>query len=148
IEVNDDFAHLADSSHAVRDEDHPRLLQALGENLPALLLEACIADRHHLVNQIVVEVKGHAEPERKPRTHARRISRYRLIEIVADLRKLLHEMHLLLNTGPANTLNPADELHVVASGQVLLQAAGETDGPGEPRVRRDLAPGLTLPRAD
>src|SRR5690606_3100768 len=57
-------------------------------------------------------------------------------------------MHLLLNTGPANTLNPADELHVVASGQVLLQAAGETDGPGEPRGRRDLAPVRKIHGAD
>src|SRR5690606_32173625 len=65
VQMDDDLAHSPDSLHAVRHEDHLRLLQTLAEDLAALLLEARVPDRHHFVDQVVVEVECHAEAERE-----------------------------------------------------------------------------------
>src|SRR5690606_40224727 len=125
-----------DAAHVVRDQDDLRVLQPLLEDVRALLLEPRVADRHHLVDQVVVEVEGHAEPEREARAHSGGIARDRLIEIIAELGEIPHEADLIRDAGLAHAMDAADELHVVASREALLQASGKTDGPRDRKSTR------------
>src|SRR5690606_1533941 len=125
--------------HVVGDDDHLRRLQSLPKDLAAFCLEIGVADGHHLVDQIVIKIERHAHTEAEPRAHARRGGVDGLVEVTADLRELFDVADLLPHPRLAYALNPTDELDVVAPAQVLLQAAGQPDGPREPRLRDDFA---------
>jgi hypothetical protein len=74
VEQDRPVAVGVDRPHVVSDEDH-RLAAAphFMEDVGALLLEGCIADREHLVDQqdVGIGLDHHREPE--PHQHPRRV---------------------------------------------------------------------------
>src|SRR3546814_1419041 len=70
---------------------------AVGQNLldagHRLGLELRIADRQRLVNDQHVGLDVHLHRERQPQHHARAVSAYRLVDVIADLGKARSEEH-------------------------------------------------------
>ena len=64
--VNENYciAKVAYEFHIVRDQYQFGVLKPLPEHQPTFLLEPRIAYGHHFVDQVVVEVEGHARAER------------------------------------------------------------------------------------
>ena len=57
----------------------------------ALRRESPITDRHRLVDEVKVEIHGHADSETEPRAHARRIGPHWFIEVTAELGEVFSE---------------------------------------------------------
>ena len=85
------LAVILDIVRIVRDQDQ-RAVRALLEELDAaLLVEAAVADRDHLVDQEAVELDHHREREGQARPHPARVRLQGLAQVPAQLRELLDE---------------------------------------------------------
>ena len=126
-------AEPLDRAHVVRDEDD-RLAGGLQpvELIEALLLERGVADGEHLVDQQHVGVDLHGDGERQPDAHARRV----VLELEVEELLQLGERDDLVESPPRLAARQAEhhrvDHHVVARGQVRVEADAELDEGREP----------------
>ena len=106
--------------------------------LERLVAEGGVADRGDLVDQVPVEGDAHRHAEGEPRLHAGGIGAQRHVHEVAELGEVLDEVDHRLGV---HAVDPRDEAHVLRTGQVGVEAAGEAERPGDRPVPADL-PGI------
>src|SRR5690606_32412332 len=102
-----------------------------------LFSKRAVASRHDLVDQVVIEIKSHAQAEGHTRPHAGGVRAYRLLEPGADFGKLFDITHFLTHFLADESVDTANELDVVARTQATLKPAGLPDGPGNAFVGPD-----------
>jgi hypothetical protein len=123
----------------VGGEDDVGARELVDECLAALLAELRVTHGHDLVDEVHVEIEGHAQAEGEPRAHARRVRLHRQLEVVADLGELAHVVDLAAHLAAPGTVDAADELAILAPAEVGVQPAGQANGEGDARVGDDLA---------
>ena len=128
----------ADMSWVTKTIVLPASLSAL-ELLEALLLEGGVADREHLVDEQDVGVDLDRDREAEPHAHARRVVLELEVDELLELGEgddLVEALARLLAREPEH--DRVDQ-HVLARGQLRVEADAELDERRQPAVDRDLA---------
>ena len=141
LEQHRAVAEALDGRHVVGDEDD-RLARGLErlELLEALLLERGVADREHLVDEQDVGVDLDRNREAEPHAHARRVVLELEVEELLELGEgddLVEALARLLAREPEH--DRVDE-HVLARGQLGVEADAELDERRQAAVDVDARP--------
>jgi hypothetical protein len=133
---------LDDVRHVVGDEDDGLgLLPELGQLVQALRLEGRVAHREDLVDEkdVRVDVGGHREAE--PDGHSGRVILDGCVDEALDLGEGHDAVELVLHLGAAHPHDGPVEVHVLAAGEVEVEARAHLDEGSDPSNRRERAPG-------
>ena len=140
LEQHGAVAEPAHRRHVVGHEQHggARLADAL-ELVEALLLEGRVADREHLVDQQDLGVDLDHHREREPHEHARRV----VLELQVDEVVQLGEVDDAVEAAQRVALGEAEhrrvDHHVVAGGEIGVEADPELDERRHAAVDVDVA---------
>ena len=126
--------------HVVRhEEDGLSLLAHAKERVEALLLEGRIAHGQDLVHQKDVGVHVDHHREGQPHVHARRVVLELEVHELLELGEPHHVLEPLARLARGEAQHDSVEHHVVASGQLGVEADPELDEGRHPAVGVDLA---------
>ncbi len=136
LEQHRAVAEALDRRHVVRHEDD-RLALGLEavELLEALLLERGVADRQHLVDQQHVGVDLDRDREGEPHRHPRRVVLELEVEELLELGERDDVVEARLGLVAREAEHHRVDQHVVARGQVGVEADAELDERRQPAER-------------
>ena len=147
IEHDGPIADLPHEVGRVGDEhDRAALALELAHPLEALALEGLVADREHLVDQqqFGLDVDRDREPE--PHVHARRVVLHLRVDELPELGEGDDVVEPALEVASRHAEDRAVEIHVLASGQLLLEPRAQLEQRRDLLDARDRAArGLRMP---
>ena len=133
VEQHRPVAVLLDRAHVVGDQDHGAVGAAdLVEDVLALLLEGGVADRQHLVDQQDVGVGLDHDREGEAHQHPRGVVLELQVGELLELCELDHRLEAALRVVAAEAHQDPVEDHVLARGQLGVEADPELDERGDP----------------
>ena len=114
--------------HVVGDEhDRPAAAPHLAEDVRALLLEGRVADGQHLVDQQDVGVRLDHHREGEPHQHPRRVVLQLQVDELLELGEVEHGVEPRRGLAPGEAHHHPVERHVLAGGQLGVEADAELD---------------------
>ena len=133
-------AEALDQAQRVGDEqDRLAAAPELRELVEALVGEALVADREHLVDEqhVGIDVDRHGEPQ--PHVHAGRVGLDRRVDELAQLGELDDLVEALLDLALGQAEHDAVDEDVLAAGDLRVKAGAELDQRRDPAVDRHRA---------
>ncbi len=119
-------AQVADLVGGVADQDdRAALCLELGDLVHALALERLVADGEDLVDQQEVGVDVHGDGEGEPHVHARTVELDLGVDERLDARELDDLVEVPVGVRAGQPEDGGVEVHVLATGQVLVEAGAE-----------------------
>ena len=141
LEEHGALAEPLDRHGVVRDEHDraPRLLE--GEDAAeALALERLVADGEDLVEEQDVGVEERGDREAEAHRHPRRVRPHGPVDRILELGEGDDLVEALADVGATEALDRAVQEHVLAAGEVRVEAGAELEERADPALRLDVRP--------
>ena len=117
-----------DGARVVRDEDDRAAPLLELEDLPeALALERLVADGEHLVEEEHVRLDVRRDREAEPHVHARRVGAHGQVDEVLEPGERDDLVELLADRDAPQAVDRAVQVHVLAAGQIGMEAGAELE---------------------
>jgi hypothetical protein len=104
-----------------------------------LLLELCVADREHLVDEQDLRLQVRRDRESEPDLHPARVALDRRVEELLDAGELDDRVELALDLGAAHAQDRAVQVDVLAAGQLRVEAGADLEQRADPPAQLGAA---------